>query len=189
MPDIQHQQQPTQLTETVTRGAIDRIREHLRNAGILGYAIEIPQRFLETELPGVAVAVQDLGRFAIVLQCSGDVNAGVGAPDLAGQQGPPTPPHPLHAIDAAVSYEVALRRLTRCYAEVMPVMALNTEPTAAFRRSCVSLEVHIAKAGPDLVAELRRLASQVEGCTWPSAEQFKEEGPAITAAWKRVQKR
>ena len=155
----------------------------------MGYAIEIPQSLVERNLQAIAVAVRDLGRFAVVLPYHADLNEDPGErDDIGGPDLPPTP-HPLRAIDAAVSYEAALRQWTRCYAVVMPVMVLDTEPGHAFRQSCASLDVQIAKAGPALFTELQRLTSQVGGYTWPTAKQVEEEGFAITGAWKHVPNR
>ena len=181
--------QPPHAQFAEKRDAINSIVGYLEKAGVVGYAIEIPQSLVETNLQAIAVAVRDLGRFAVVLPYHADLNEYPGErDDIGGPDLPPTP-HPLRAIDAAVSYEAALRQWTRCYAVVMPVMALDTEPGHAFRRTCISLDVQIAKAGPALFTELQRLTSQVGGYTWPTAKQVEEEGFAITGAWKHVPNR
>ena len=129
MPNT-HQPPHAQFAEK--RDAINSIVGYLEKAGVVGYAIEIPQSLVETNLQAIAVAVRDLGRFAVVLPYHADLDEDPGErDDIGGQDLPPTP-HPLRAIDAAVSYEAALRQWTRCYAVVMPVMVLDTEPGHAF---------------------------------------------------------
>jgi len=184
MPETPNQQN-AESTAKVPTTAPASVLEYSAQSGVSSYAIDIPQSLLETELPGIAIAVQDLGRFAVVLQ----VPAEPDVPNSIDNNGPAdfrsaTLPQPLNAIDAAVTYQAALQRTTRCYAEVMPVIALDHEPNEAFRRVCASLDVQLAVVGQALVNELLRLTSEVSGYTWPTGEQVEAEKKAIKVSWE-----
>ena len=140
--------QPPHAQFAEKRDALNSIVEYLEKAGVVGYAIEIPQSLVENETCRPSPwRFRDLGRFAVVLPYHADLNEDPGErDDIGGPDLPPTP-HPLRAIDAAVSYEAALRQWTRCYAVVMPVMVLDTEPGHAFRRTCISLDVPDCEGG------------------------------------------
>ena len=49
------------------RETIRRITEEIQNNHRPGYGVQIPQSLLETDLPSMAIAIRNVGRFAVVL--------------------------------------------------------------------------------------------------------------------------
>ena len=117
--------QSTHQAHEAFRETVRRITEEIQNNHRPGYGVQIPQSLLETDLPSMAIAIRNVGRFAVVLDpataASGD-GPSHQTPESSSQSEIASP---LAAIGAAIIYQSVLHHRTRCYAEVMPVLALE----------------------------------------------------------------
>ena len=152
------------------RETVRRITEEIQNNHRPGYGVQIPQSLLETDLPSMAIAIRNVGRFAVVLDpataASGD-GPSHQSPETTSQSASASP---LAAIGAAIIYQSVLHHGTRCYAEVMPVLALEGRiPDDSLLRAAERLDVQVVMYHQSVISELERLSRLVHGYTRPAS--------------------
>ena len=151
--------QSTHQAPEAFRETVRRITEEIQNNHRPGYGVQIPQSLLETDLPSMAIAIRNVGRFAVVLDpataASGD-GPSHQSPETTSQSASASP---LAAIGAAIIYQSVLHHRTRCYAEVMPVLALEGRiPDDSLLRAADRLDVQVVMYHQSVISELERLS-------------------------------
>ena len=67
IPQNRSTHQSTHQAHEAFRETVRRITEEIQNNHRPGYGVQIPQSLLETDLPSMAIAIRNVGRFAVVL--------------------------------------------------------------------------------------------------------------------------
>ena len=186
IPQNRSTHQSTHQGPEAFRETVRRITEEIQNNHRPGYGVQIPQSLLETDLPSMAIAIRNVGRFAVVLDpataASGD-DSSHQTPESSSQSEIALP---LAAIGAAISYQSVLHHRTRCYAEVMPVLALEGRiPDDSLLRAADRLDVQVVMYHQSVISELERLSRSVHGYTRPASSHIDIENVALMNAWQR----
>ena len=167
------------------RETVRRITEEIQNNHRPGYGVQIPQSLLETDLPSMAIAIRNVGRFAVVLDPATAASGDGPSHQSAETTSQSASASPLAAIGAAIIYQSVLHHRTRCYAEVMPVLALEGRiPDDSLLRAADRLDVQVVMYHQSVISELERLSRLVHGHTRPASAHIDIENVALMNVWQ-----